>query len=390
MNAAPHPVVQAFAKAQYGSLHFVAPDGAAHDFKGPEAGFAADLTLHNGQALNSLLAEGEKGFAASYGAGGWDSHNLPALLSWGLQNAASLEKFFYGRPLYALLTRLKHLFVTNTRAQSIKNVLAHYDLGNEFYGLWLDKSMTYSCALFEDDPSRTLEEAQTAKYNRILGKLNLKPGAEILEIGCGWGGFAEIAAKQSFRVKGLTLSNAQAAFATERLARQSLDKLASIHLTDYREIEGQYDGIASIGMFEHVGQEWWPAYFHTVRRCLKLGATAMVQSIILKDEDFERLKGHYGVIEETIFPGGMLSSRRRFVEAAEKAGLSVKETFTFGPNYARTLREWMRRFEAQREKVKSLGHDEKFIRLWRFYLSACIASFETGRSSVMQAELRQA
>jgi cyclopropane-fatty-acyl-phospholipid synthase len=265
--------------------------------------------------------------------------------------------------------------------------MSHYDLGNAFYSLWLDESMTYSGALFAGDENRTLEEAQQAKYNRILSKLKAAPGSHILEIGCGWGGFAEAAAKQGYRVTAVTISPEQAEFARQRMIEQGLNHLVTIVLKDYREMEGAFDFIVSIGMFEHVGQEYWPAYFKTVHDRLKPGGKAVIQSITLDDAIFERSHGVTGFIEHYIFPGGLLPSRSRFKEAAEKAGLECKEQFAFGMDYARTLREWRRRFEAHLPQVRALGFDETFIRLWRFYLSICIGSFESKRSSLMQAEL---
>lgn len=336
------------------------------------------------------MAYGETGFAEAYIKGRWESESLKDLLTFGLVNADTLEGFFHGRPLQALMMQLRHLLRFNSLRGSRRNVMAHYDLGNDFYKLWLDEGMTYSCALFDGDPNRTLEQAQEAKYRRILGKLKARPGQHVLDIGCGWGGFAEIAAREGLRVTAITLSTEQAEFARRRIKYGGLDGMARVEIMDYRNLGGKFDHIVSIGMFEHVGERYWPLYFRTLYDHLKPGGVAMVQSITLDDMLFERLHHTTGFMEQVIFPGGMLPSRSRFRAGAEQAGLECREQFAFGKDYARTAQCWLERFHTQKEAVKALGYDDSFLRLWRFYLSACIASFNCGRTSVMQAELQHA
>jgi cyclopropane-fatty-acyl-phospholipid synthase len=380
-------ILQAMARTSHGRLAMTTPEGDLLEFGIGKDGPQADMQIHDWKTLDELVVRGDIGLAEAYMDKLWDSSDLAEVIAFGLANGTTLERYFHGRPWHALWLRVKYWMHGNSVKGSRKNIMSHYDLGNAFYALWLDRSMTYSGAFFDGNPGRTLEEAQQAKYHRLLSKLGLPPGSHILELGCGWGGFAEAAAKQGYRVTGVTISKEQGDFARDRLKQAGLDNLADVELRDYRETSGTYDGVVSIGMFEHVGQEYWPAYFNTVRDRLKPGGKAMIQCITLDDALFERLHGVTGFIEHYIFPGGLLPSRSRFKEAAEKAGLKSLEQFAFGQDYARTLREWRRRFEAHLPEVRALGFDETFIRLWRFYLSICIASFETGRTSLMQAEL---
>jgi len=386
-DALQHPVLRAFRHISHGQLNVRTPDLHLLRFKGPKPGPAADWLLHDWSPLDDLLSRGEIGFAEGYIARTWDTDDLTALIMFGLANSDALERYFYGRPLYALWLRVRDFWNKNTVAGSRRNILKHYDLGNDFYALWLDKSMTYSCALFGDNRNLSLEEAQAEKYRRILSKLELQSGSHILEIGCGWGGFMEFAAREGYRVTGVTISDAQKNFTEERLRLAGLDHLAKVELKDYRKIAEQFDGVVSIGMFEHVGEEFWPAYFRAVRSFLKPGAKAMVQSITIDEHVFLRAHDKRGFIEEVIFPGGCLPSKERFGKVAEKAGLTCREQFAFGKNYALTLKHWLQRFEARKNEVLNMGYDEKFIRLWRFYLASCIAAFTVGRTDVIQAEL---
>jgi len=382
-----HPFLTALGQTECGSLTLIAPDGKVSQFSGPREGPSAHLRLCDWRALDALMARGETGFAEAYIHGLWESADLADLLTFGLMNAPALENFFHGNPWQALLARMRGLLQANSRFGSRRNVMAHYDLGNDFYRLWLDEGMTYSCALFASHPERSLEDAQQAKYQRILSRLDARPGAHILEIGCGWGGFAETAARQGLHVTGLTLSKEQAQYATERFYRAGLQHLASAWLLDYRDISGTFDHVVSIGMFEHVGERYWPIYFKTIKQRLNRGGKALVQSITLDKDVFETWHNHRGFIEEVMFPGGMLPSVPRFLAATTQAGLECRDIFTFGQDYVRTLQHWLSRFEMRKQEVSALGYDERFLRLWRFYLSACIASFASGRSDVMQAEL---
>jgi len=384
------PFLEALAHIEYGRLTLVTPDGRTLEFSGTEKGATACLRLYDWAVLDDLVARGEMGFAEAYINGRWEAPDLPALLTFGLMNSEILERFFHGNAWHVLMAQLRCLLRGNSLQGSKQNIMAHYDLGNDFYALWLDESMTYSGALFEGDDSRSLEQAQKAKYRRILEKILPMPGDHVLEIGCGWGGFAEMAARYGVKVTGVTLSEKQASYARERLYRARLHHLASIKLMDYREITGTFDYVVSIGMFEHVGEHYWPDYFETVKKCLKPSGKAVVQTITLDDYLFESLHGYSGFIEQVIFPGGMLPSKSRFHKAAAKAGLECREMYAFGQDYARTTRQWLRRFEMRKREIKMLGYDDAFLRLWRFYLSCCIASFSSHRTDVMQVELAHA
>ncbi len=379
--------LKALHNIEYGQITVIAPDGERLEFSGSQKGPAVELILKDWRALDELVARGEIGFADAYIDELWSTPDLPALLTFGLMNDHALEQFFHGKPWYALWVRLKSFFHGNSLKGSRRNIMAHYDLGNDFYSLWLDKSMTYSCALFEGDSSRSLEDAQQAKYQRILRKIAAKPGENVLEIGCGWGGFAVAAARAGLRVTAITISEKQAEFAKQRIENEGLSSLVNIELRDYREMEGVFDHIVSIGMFEHVGENYWREYFSIIKKHLKMGGTALVQSITLDDYLFEKLHGKYGFIEQYIFPGGMLPSKSRFRTAALQEGLICKEMFGFGEDYARTLRNWLTRFDAQKEQVSELGYKKDFIRLWRFYLASCIASFTSKRTDVIQAHI---
>jgi len=382
-----HPILKAFEQIECGQLFLKTPEGYVHNFMAKNVGPVAYLYLNDWKAFDALISRGEIGFVESYMDGLWDSPNLPVFLTFGLANAHVLENYFYGKPAYVIFTRIANFFSGNSIKGSRKNIMAHYDLGNEFYKLWLDDGMTYSCALFGIETDMSLEDAQHEKYCRILDKLDAMPGEHILEIGCGWGGFAEVAARAGIRVTGITISEKQKIYAEERIKQAGLDDFARIELMDYREVKDKFDYVVSIGMFEHVGENYWPTYFNTIKSCLKPGGKAMVQSITIDHDVFERTRGKYGFIEQYIFPGGMLPSKPLFKAVAEKAGLVCNEMFAFGQNYVLTLYKWLENFDRHEKEVRALGYDEPFIRMWRMYLASSIAAFTTGRTDVMQVEL---
>jgi cyclopropane-fatty-acyl-phospholipid synthase len=372
---------------EYGAITILPPQGEPLVFAGTQVGAEAELRLKDWGVLDDLVARGEIGFAEAYLDARWDSPDVTALLTFALSNTASLEKFFHGKPLHAVWLKVKNALKPNSLRGSKRNIMAHYDLGNAFYSLWLDESMTYSSALFEGDETRTLEEAQQAKYRRILGRIEAAPGMRILEIGCGWGGFALAAAQAGLQVTAITISPQQADYARTKIKQAGYSGQVEILLQDYRELQGRYDRIVSIGMFEHVGEKYWPTYFANIKRLLVEGGKAVVQSITLDDKLFEELRGVTGFIEHYIFPGGMLPSKARFREACGAAGLECVEIYGFGLDYALTLRRWLARFEQNWPEIQALGFDDTFHRLWRFYLCSCIASFESKRTDVMQAAL---
>jgi cyclopropane-fatty-acyl-phospholipid synthase len=372
-----------------GELTLTDPAGGTHLFgPGADHGGRSDLKLHDWRVARDVLTGGDVAFAEAYMDGRWDTSDLTGLLTVLARNQAALERAFYGGFWQRALFRLKHWLNANSKAQAKKNIVAHYDLGNAFYRLWLDPSMTYSSALFGGDPSIAFEDAQRAKYERMLAELALPPGSHVLEIGCGWGGFAEVAARAGHRVTGLSLSDAQTAYARERLARLGLSDRVEFRIQDYRDERGVYDGVVSIEMFEAVGEKWWPAYFRRVRESLRPGGRACIQTITIADERFERYRTQSDFIQQYIFPGGMLASPSRFLAAADDAGLALERGIAFGPDYAETLKRWLAAFDTHRDAVRAQGFDERFIRCWRFYLAYCAAGFDSGSTDVAQYTLR--
>jgi len=366
----------------FGRLRVLLPDGARLDF-GP-GGLEADLELRDWRAFSRIVRSGDIGFAEGYIAQEWSTSDLSRLLTVLAANRSALEGPMTGGSLGRLLHRALHALRANTRRGSRRNIAAHYDLGNEFYALWLDPGMTYSAALYQGDAQRTLEAAQRAKYERILARLALPDGAHVLEIGCGWGAFAELAASRGLQVSGITLSRAQLAWASERLERAGVARNVRLELRDYRDLRARYDAVASVEMFEAVGERWWPAYFERVAACLPRGGRAMVQTIVIDDALFERYRRGSDFIRQFIFPGGMLASDERFQALAVRAGLQVAEAYRFGPDYALTLAAWRTRFRAQLPQVRALGFDDRFVRTWEFYLSYCEAGFVSGSTDVLQ------
>jgi cyclopropane-fatty-acyl-phospholipid synthase len=374
---------------KHGALDVRTPDGALLHFG--EGGVAVKLELHDWSVFGAAMRSGDIGFAETYIAGAWKCDNLARLIELLVRNRDEIEKLVYGSWWGSLVYRLKHLLNRNTRAGSRKNIHAHYDIGNAFYQLWLDPSMTYSSALFTPETKGNLQLAQAAKYRAILDQLELKPGAKVLEIGCGWGGFAEMAAREAgAHVTGLTLSTEQLAYANARLAKAGLAAQAELKLCDYRDCSGQYDAIASIEMFEAVGESYWPSYFACVARNLKPGGVACIQTITIADELFERYRKGTDFIQQYIFPGGMLPSPSVFARMAREHGLEVKHERHFGIDYAQTLAAWREAFHAHLEAVRAQGFDETFVRTWEFYLCYCEAAFRGGNTDVMHFTLVKA
>lgn len=372
-------------KLSSGSLTLVDPQGQVAHFGMLGASPHAELQVHDWRAAAAILRQGDIGFAESYKQGWVDSSDMLALFTLALRNEAAMSQAVNGRWWALLLKRLAHLVLRdNNRRGSRRNISAHYDLGNPFYQLWLDPSMSYSAALFQPGSEQTLEAAQWAKYDRILDQLNAVPGQTVLEIGCGWGGFAERAAQRGLKVHGVTLSTEQLAWAQARMARLGLSEQVSLTLTDYRDIEGQFDHIVSIEMVEAVGERWWPTYFGKLASLRKPGGRVVIQSIDIVDERFESYRSGTDFIQQYIFPGGMLPSPQRFETQARAAGLAVLNQLEFGLDYAATLRLWRMRFEQALEAVRALGYDEAFIRLWRMYFIYCEAGFREGRTGVRQ------
>lgn len=366
-------------KLSDGRLTVRLPDGRCVAFGHGER--CVSLHVHDERLFARVLARGDIGFAEAYLDGWWESPDLTGVLALLARNREVLTRAVYGSWRQLLSARMRHWFNRNSRAGSKRNIMAHYDLGNAFYRQWLDPSMSYSAALYRAQDDGSLLAAQHAKYHRILDRLQAKAGERVLEIGCGWGGFAELAVQAGLQVTGLTLSPAQLAWAQQRVPA------ADLRLQDYRDTQAQFDHLVSIEMFEAVGERWWPTYFSTVARALKPGGKALIQSITIRDDLFSAYRRGTDFIQQYIFPGGMLPSRSAFRRAAERQGLQVTDEFAFGLDYARTLAEWRAAFEAHWPQIAALGFDETFRRLWRFYLCYCEAGFLAGNIDVVQFEL---
>jgi cyclopropane-fatty-acyl-phospholipid synthase len=393
--AAARAVFRLLKGIKHGTLDVQLPDGTMIHF-GAAAGGAdgtelrAALRMHDWGVCAAALKSGDIGFAESFIAGQWSTPDLTALLTLFIANRDEVESMIYGTWWGSLLYRTKHLFNRNSRSGSKKNIHAHYDLGNEFYRLWLDPTMNYSSAWFEGERGGDLVGAQWAKVRRALSECGVKPGDRVLEIGCGWGALAECAARDfGASVTGVTLSREQLAWGQQRLSDAGLP--GDLRFQDYRDIaDGPFDAIASIEMFEAVGRAYWPGYFETLKAQLKPGGKACVQSITIRDDLFERYVKSTDFIQQYIFPGGLLPSPSAFREAAEKAGLKVVNELDFGLDYAETLRRWRERFLSADGAVRKLGFDTRFMRIWEFYLGYCEAAFATRNTSVMQFTLQRA
>lgn len=375
-------------KMSCGRLDFVLPDGRRFRAEGRTAGPVAELRICNPDIFGRLIREGDLGFCDAYLDGWWETPDLMAFLDLLHAN----EELFDGFPGMALVRayeRLRFWLHSNSRAQARRNISYHYDLGNEFYGLWLDDTMTYSSALFGTG-QESMEKAQIAKYASMVDQMGVKPGDHVLEIGCGWGGFAEYAARErGLKVTGLTISAEQLRYAQERIARAGLSDQVELKLQDYRDEKGHYDGIASIEMFEAVGEKYWPVFFDTLRNRLRPGKTATLQIITVQDARWEVYRKGVDFIQKYIFPGGMLPSRSALVAEIEQAGLSVLRSVEFGESYSQTLRRWHETFNARWDEVAALGFDDRFRRMWNFYLTSCAATFHSGNCDVTQITLRR-
>jgi cyclopropane-fatty-acyl-phospholipid synthase len=374
---------------QSGALELTLPGGARVLRQGPDPGHHAAMEIRRWRSFSQVARRGDIGLAESYVRGDWETPNLSDLMSVLASNVDGFESRFSVRGMDRLWTTIQHRMRGNTKRQSRRNIAAHYDLGNDFYELWLDPTMTYSSALFTDLMD-TLEYAQRAKFRRILDETRLAPNSHVLEIGCGWGGFAEMAVEAGHRVTCVTISPAQYAYAARRLAPWIREGVVDLRLEDYRDVRGTFDGVVSIEMFEAVGEQWWPTYMATLRRLLAPGARAVVQTITIDPKLFEGYRSHPDFIQTYIFPGGMLSSPHRFQDVASQAGLVVRDKLFFGDCYARTLRDWQDSFNQADASVRALGFDTEFIRLWNFYFSYCVGGFEAGRTNVAHFTLEAA
>ena len=373
-----------------GRLDIRLPDGRVFRVEGPDPGFVAEVEIHNPDVFARTIREGDLGFSEAYMEGWWSTPDLMAFMDLVHDDAEDMYDGFPGQTLVRAYERLRFWLQSNTKRQAKKNISYHYDLGNAFYAKWLDDSMTYSSALF-DSGQDSLERAQERKYASILDEMGAREGDHILEIGCGWGGFAEYAAGQrGMRVTGLTISREQLKYARERIEKAGLSDRVTLKLQDYRDETGTYDGIASIEMFEAVGEKYWPVYFDTVRERLKPGGHATIQIITVADHRWQVYTRGPDFIQKYIFPGGMLPSPSRLRDVIRERDLIVSRSIEFGESYSQTLRRWYDTFNAKWDEIAALGFDERFRRMWNLYLASCAGTFHSGNCDVTQITVTHA
>jgi len=370
-----------------GELFLTVPDGRTFYFRGSQSGPSARIVIHRPRVARRVLLGGALGFAESYMDGDWDTPNLAALLEFFVVNEGALGPVSYGKRLLTSLRRMWHTRRRNTRPGSRRNIAYHYDLGNAFYAEWLDPTMTYSSAVFAR-ADQELSAAQVNKYRHIADKLALSPDHHLLEIGCGWGGFARHVAREvGARVTAITVSREQCEFARRRTFEEGLSERVDVRFVDYRDVRGSFDRVASIEMFEAVGEKYWPVFFGKLRDNLAPGGRAALQVITIADQFFDAYRRGVDFIQRYIFPGGMLPSPSALRAAIEAAGLAFERQDFFGAHYARTLGAWQQRFQAAWPTLTAIGFDQRFKRMWEFYLAYCEAGFRARTIDVTQVAL---
>jgi cyclopropane-fatty-acyl-phospholipid synthase len=377
-------------RIETGRIEIVLSDGSVHVAEGAHPGPTGRIEVREDQFFTRLVREGEIGFCEMYIEEWWTTPDLQALFDVIILNNDSIGRGFPGAGLVRVYERLRHRLRANSRSGSRRNISYHYDLGNEFYGLWLDETMTYSSALFSGQ-GEALAAAQANKYAAMCDRIGIARDDHILEIGCGWGGFAEYAIRErGARVTGLTLSREQHDYACRRLFEAGLAERADIVIRDYRDERGVYDGIASIEMFEAAGERYWPTYFRALRERLHPGRIASLQVITIADNLFAQYRRGSDFIQKYIFPGGMLPSPGALRSEARRAGFEIQGSTEFGESYSRTLREWRERFNDRWDDIGKLGFDDRFYRMWNLYLASCAACFRAGTTDVTQISLLKA
>ncbi|MFN3663103.1 class I SAM-dependent methyltransferase [Yoonia sp.] len=373
-----------------GRIDIILPDGRHFRAEGAEPGYVAEVHVHNPDIFARTVREGDLGFCEAYMDGWWSTPDLMAFMDLMHDDMEHIYDGFPGQFLVRFYEQMRFWLQNNSKKQARKNISYHYDLGNEFYGLWLDDTMTYSSAKFVTG-QESMETGQIEKYKSMVDQMGVKPGDHVLEIGCGWGGFAEYAAKErGLQVTGLTISREQHDYAVKRMADAGLSDMVTIKMQDYRDEKGTYDGIASIEMFEAVGEKYWPVYFETLRDRLKPGGNATLQIITVEHRRWQVYKRGVDFIQKYIFPGGMLPSPVVLREQIEKAGLQVAGSIEFGESYSQTLRRWHDTFNAKWDEVAALGFDDRFRRMWNFYLTSCAGTFHSGNCDVTQITVTRA
>ena len=376
-------------KLNSGRVDFILPDGRRFRAEGLKPGPVAEVTINNPDVFARLVREGDLGFCDAYLDGWWTTPDLQAFMDFIHADNDDMYDGFPGMALVRAWEKARFWFQSNTKRQALKNISYHYDLGNDFYSLWLDETMTYSSALFNTS-QESLEKAQIAKYASMVDQMGVKPGDHVLEIGCGWGGFAEYAAKErGLKVTGLTISKEQLEYAQKRIKSKGLSDKVNLKLQDYRDETGVYDGVASIEMFEAVGEKYWPVYFDKIKQCLKPGKQATLQIITIQDARWDVYRKSVDFIQKYIFPGGMLPSPSVLRKEIHRAGLSVQHSIEFGKSYSQTLRRWFEVFNNKWDNISAMGFDDRFRRMWNFYLTSCAATFESGNCDVTQITLQK-
>jgi cyclopropane-fatty-acyl-phospholipid synthase len=382
-------IIRRFHQIEHGTLTVSFPQSSSFHFAGSQPGPDATLHIKSSKFLWTVVSGGSLGFAKAYMDDLFETPDLNELLSFGIANEKELRSLLSIPLATRFVANLNHYLRSNTIKGSRRNIAFHYDLGNEFYSQWLDETMTYSSAIF-DSETQSLAEAQNAKYDRIIKALNISKSDRVLEIGCGWGGFAEYAAREiGCEIVGLTLSIEQAAFARARLERAGLDHLVVIRIEDYRACHGQFDKIVSIEMFEAVGESNWPVYFAQLNHLLVDGGEAMLQVITIHPDRFQHYRKTADFIQTYIFPGGMLPSNDALITEAKKCGFHIRDQFMFGNDYAETLVLWDELFQERWSRIAPLGFDERFKRMWRYYFHYCAVGFRTNRIDVGQFHFRK-
>jgi len=376
-------------KLNSGRVDFILPDGRRFRAEGSKPGPVAEVTINNPDVFARLVREGDLGFCDAYLDGWWTTPDLQAFMDFIHADNDDMYDGFPGMALVRAWEKARFWFQSNTKRQALKNISYHYDLGNDFYSLWLDDTMTYSSALFNTS-QESLEKAQIAKYASMVDQMGVKPGDHVLEIGCGWGGFAEYAAKErGLKVTGLTISKEQLKYAEKRIKDAGLSDMVNFKLQDYRDERGKYDGIASIEMFEAVGEKYWPAYFDCVNNCLYPGKQATLQIITIQEARWEIYRRGVDFIQKYIFPGGMLPSPSALRSEVERAGLKVVNSIEFGESYSQTLRRWHETFNEKWDQISEMGFDDRFRRMWNFYLTSCASTFHYGNCDVTQITIEK-
>jgi cyclopropane-fatty-acyl-phospholipid synthase len=390
LNSVPWParsVLRAAGALEFGRLTITLPDGGELVFEGPSEGTTARLSINSYRFAWPIALNGSLGAGEAFLAGHWESPDMVAVLELFAENRNVFTGALNGLSFAQLIERAGHLLRRNNRSGSKKNIHYHYDLGNNFYKRWLDPTMTYSSARFRRS-GEDLSVAQTNKYQSLARRMELGPDHSVLEIGCGWGGFAEYAASEiGCNVTALTISREQLEFARKRIHEKGLSEKVDVRFQDYRDVEEKFDRIASIEMFEAVGEEYWPTYFEKIHGALKPGGQAGLQIITIDDNSFEEYRRSVDFIQRYIFPGGMLPSPATLKKLVTQAGLSWKDSTEFGLDYAETLSRWRVRFRRAWPEIRELGFDERFRRMWEYYLAYCEAGFRSGNVDVTQLTL---